>query len=121
MELMKRVADGCYVILRITHGIDGNRQGKVLTCVPHFEKMKHADINWPYSPARQHLHLGGNPSQLAKVCSIQGAIVCTHKIVPRLGQQHSAGRKLTGKIRDHYKRNMQGSCNLSRMKRTSAA
>ena len=38
----------------------------------------------------------------------------------RLGHEHAAGGKLPWKIRNHQKRDVQGSCDLSRMKRTRA-
>src|SRR5213593_78069 len=48
-------------------------------------------------------------------------MVCTHKIVPGLGHDHSTGGKLPGKIWNHHQRDMQGSCNLSCMEPTGPA
>src|SRR6267142_1975894 len=50
-----------------------------------------------------------------------GAIVGTNKIVPRFGQEHSAGGKLRGKIRNHQERDVKGACNLGSMKGPCAA
>ena len=41
--------------------------------------------------------------------------------MPRFGHEHSAGGKLAGESRNHQKRDVKGSCNLSGMKGTSAA
>src|SRR5262245_21699262 len=45
MKLVKRVADGCAVIVRIARGIGGYLQCEILTCVPNLQRVEHTDIN----------------------------------------------------------------------------
>src|SRR5207244_3372335 len=70
---------------------------------------------------RERFHFGGNPSQFAEICLIQGPVVRTDKIVAWFSHEHSTGGKLSGKVRNHHQRDVKGSCNLSHVKGTGAA
>src|SRR5437773_8393228 len=83
--------------------------------------MTHTDIRSSYPFPRLRFHVGGDPSEFGEIGLIQRPIVCTHKIVPRLGQEHSACGKLSREIRNYQKRDVKRSCNFRRVKRTGAA
>src|SRR5215831_198076 len=121
MELVKSITNSRPVSVRITSWVDRDRQGEVLAGVPHFHEMAHADIRGSDPFPHQRFHFGRDPLELAEISVVQRLIDGSHEIVARLGQEHSTGGKLARKIWNHHQRDMQGSGNLTRMKRAGAA
>src|SRR2546426_1423331 len=83
--------------------------------------MTHTDIRSSYPFPCLRFHVGGDPSEFGEIRLIQRPIVCTHKIVPRPRQEHSACGKLSRETRNYQKRAVKRPCNFRRVKRTGAA